>query len=60
MKSCIDRGVRALIAAGLVFVWTASTAVAAESIRDISSEVCETCHKDIYKQWKDSMEAWRR
>ena len=31
--------------------------VSAESIRDVSSEVCANCHKDIYKQWKGSMHA---
>lgn len=29
----------------------------AEPIHRISSEVCETCHKDIYQQWKGSMHA---
>lgn len=57
MKSCFDRGLGVLVAVGLVFAWTVSTAFAAESIRDVSSEVCETCHKDIYKQWKGSMHA---
>ncbi len=28
-----------------------------QSIHHVSSEVCKTCHKDIYKQWKGSMHA---
>ena len=28
-----------------------------ESIHHISSEVCKTCHKETYKQWKGSMHA---
>ncbi len=29
----------------------------AEPIHRISSEVCESCHQDIYRQWKGSMHA---
>lgn len=28
-----------------------------DSIHHVSAEVCKTCHKDIYKQWKGSMHA---
>jgi len=34
-----------------------SAQAADESIHHISSEVCKTCHKEIYKQWKGSMHA---
>lgn len=27
------------------------------SVREVSSEVCKSCHQDIYKQWKGSMHA---
>lgn len=29
----------------------------AESIHHISSETCKTCHKEVFKQWKESMHA---
>ena len=32
-------------------------AIAADNLTDVSSTVCETCHKDIYRQWKGSMHA---
>lgn len=32
-------------------------AFAGDSISKVSSEVCQNCHKDIYKQWKGSMHA---
>jgi hypothetical protein len=48
---------RYLIGTGMAVALSASAALAADSIRDISSEVCETCHKEIYQQWKGSMHA---
>ncbi|MBF0265410.1 MAG: cytochrome c family protein [Gammaproteobacteria bacterium] len=44
----------------LLFIGTnsvASTADSSESIHHVLSEVCKTCHTDIYKQWKGSMHA---
>jgi hypothetical protein len=35
--------------------WTISAT--AESLRETSSELCQTCHKEIYQQWKGSMHA---
>lgn len=37
--------------------WTGNVQAATESIHHVSSEVCKTCHKDVYKQWKGSMHA---
>jgi hypothetical protein len=34
-----------------------STAAPGDSIHHVSSEVCANCHKDIYKQWSQSMHA---
>jgi hypothetical protein len=35
----------------------AATAEDAGNIHHVSAEVCNTCHQEIYKQWKDSMHA---
>ena len=29
----------------------------ANAVNNVSSEVCQNCHKEIYQQWKDSMHA---
>lgn len=29
----------------------------ADSVAEVSSEVCQSCHKEIYQQWKSSMHA---
>jgi hypothetical protein len=34
-----------------------SSITIAEPLHHLSSEVCKTCHKEIYKQWKGSMHA---
>ncbi len=34
-----------------------SVVLAEETVRNVSSEVCQSCHKDIYRQWKGSMHA---
>ncbi|MCF7984645.1 MAG: cytochrome c family protein [Thiohalocapsa sp.] len=55
-----QRGVRALIS---VAAWLTAGAIlpaaamAGESIHHVSSEVCASCHNDIFKQWKQSMHA---
>lgn len=36
---------------------SASTKTNEESIHHVSSKVCQTCHKETYKQWKGSMHA---
>jgi hypothetical protein len=48
--------------AGLAFIFVCLTvpltaAFASGSIQEVSSEVCQNCHKEIYKQWKGSMHA---
>ncbi|MFE8032418.1 cytochrome c family protein [Thiohalocapsa marina] len=54
---------RLSISLGLALTVTIfSTAVvqaeeAAEPIHKVSSEVCQTCHEEIYRQWKGSMHA---
>ena len=45
------------IAFSLLSILPATQAIADKSIHHISSEVCQTCHKEIYKQWKGSMHA---
>lgn len=52
-----EPGLRVLLSACIVLAWCTAPALAADSIRDVSSEVCQTCHKEIYKQWKGSMHA---
>ncbi|NEX22213.1 cytochrome c family protein [Thiorhodococcus mannitoliphagus] len=42
---------------GLAAIWSTAIAQEAVPIQQISSEVCETCHQEIYKQWKGSMHA---
>jgi hypothetical protein len=42
----------------LVAGWIGLISVAtAQPLHQISSEVCKSCHKEIYKQWKGSMHA---
>jgi hypothetical protein len=42
----------------LVAGWIGMISVAtAQPLHQISSEVCKSCHKEIYKQWKGSMHA---
>jgi hypothetical protein len=48
---------RTFVSVFLLLGWSVSTALAADSIREVSSEVCQTCHKEIYQQWKGSMHA---
>ena len=44
--------------AGIVAGWIGMIAIAtAQPLHQISSETCNTCHKEIYKQWKSSMHA---
>jgi len=42
---------------GMAPVVQAAEAGGDPSIHHVSAEVCKTCHKDIYKQWKGSMHA---
>ena len=51
-------GILASVAAGLLSL-TGTSALAEDTanIHQVSAEVCQTCHQDIYKQWKGSMHA---
>ncbi|MBK1723406.1 cytochrome c family protein [Thiocystis violacea] len=49
-------GAQAVIIA-LALSATMALAAEPEPIHRVSSEVCETCHQDIYRQWKGSMHA---
>jgi hypothetical protein len=40
-----------------MFTFTTGSAIAGEPLRDVSSEVCKTCHQEIFKQWQGSMHA---
>ena len=55
--SCLTgTAVRSVVS--LVFALLVGTAAIAEdSIHNVSSEVCQNCHKEIYQQWKGSMHA---
>lgn len=44
-------------ALGSLFALPLTPALAGDSLRDVSSEVCQNCHKEIYQQWKGSMHA---
>jgi hypothetical protein len=47
----------ALAYVGFIPVTHAADSGGDKSIHHVSAEVCKTCHKDIYKQWKGSMHA---
>lgn len=48
----------AICAAGLAMTWSWNLMAAdAGKLHHVSADVCETCHSDIYKQWKGSMHA---
>lgn len=49
--------VSAVAAFGSLFAFSTGSAVAGDSVRDVSSELCKSCHKEIYQQWKGSMHA---
>jgi hypothetical protein len=48
-------GLIVAVAAGVGLAFSAGSALAAEPLADVSSELCKTCHQDVYKQWKKSM-----
>jgi hypothetical protein len=51
-------GILASAAAGLLsLAGTSALAEDTANIHHVSAEVCQTCHQDIYKQWKGSMHA---
>lgn len=56
MFHAFSRASTALLAVSLSFV-AFVTAHAAQSITEVSSAVCQSCHKEIYQQWKGSMHA---
>ena len=56
MSRFIRSAIGAVAALGCSLAITVSVA-SAESIREVSSEVCQNCHKEIYQQWKSSMHA---
>lgn len=41
----------------LALAFSVTAVSAAESLIDVPSSVCQTCHKEIYKQWEGSMHA---
>jgi len=48
----------AAAALGSLFTVSISPAIAGEdSLQNVSSELCQSCHKEIYNQWKGSMHA---
>lgn len=47
----------AIASLGIMLTLVVFNPVAAESVHDVSSQVCESCHKDIYQQWAGSMHA---
>lgn len=53
---CSTVGVTIALSATL-FVLGSSGVAAAEKLHQVSSEVCKTCHEDIYRQWSKSMHA---
>ena len=57
MSTAIRLAAGAIAALGALFTFTTGSAVAGDSLRDVSSEVCQNCHKEIYKQWAGSMHA---
>ncbi|MDJ0805984.1 MAG: cytochrome c family protein [Gammaproteobacteria bacterium] len=54
MKNKINKGVLLGLLVGWVGVFTTA---AATPLHHISAETCKSCHKEIYKQWKQSMHA---
>ena len=44
-------------ALALLMGLSATSALAADPIHQVSSEVCKNCHQEIYKQWSGSMHA---
>jgi hypothetical protein len=46
-----------VLGAVAAFAMASGMAVAEEKLQDVSSELCKTCHQDVYKQWKKSMHA---
>ena len=56
MSRFIRSAIGAVAALSCLVVIAAPVAVA-DSIREVSSEVCQNCHKEIYQQWKGSMHA---
>ena len=56
MSRFIRSAIGAVAALGCLVIIAAPSAVA-DSIREVSSEVCQNCHKEIYQQWKGSMHA---
>jgi len=50
-------GLIAAVATTAGLALAAGSTYAAEPIAEVSSELCKTCHQDVYKQWKKSMHA---
>jgi len=48
-------GLLAALATTVGLAFGSAPAFAAEALADVSSELCKTCHQDVYKQWKKSM-----
>jgi hypothetical protein len=46
-----------VLGAVAAFAMASGMAVAEEKLQDVSSELCKTCHQDVFKQWKKSMHA---
>jgi hypothetical protein len=46
-----------LVSVSMLWLFVSVSAKAATPIHHVSSEVCKSCHMEIYKQWKGSMHA---
>lgn len=57
MFNAVRLAVGTVAALGVLFSVSMGSAVAGDSMRNVSSEVCQNCHKEIYKQWHGSMHA---
>jgi len=51
------RGAVVLLSVALGIAAGGKVVAAEQPIHHVSSEVCKTCHQDIYRQWKGSMHA---
>lgn len=54
---CLKRLVMSAVSLTLLYALPFTPVLAGDSIKDVSSEVCASCHKEIFKQWKGSMHA---
>lgn len=57
MRYALRSALGVTVSLGFLSSFIGLNAFAAESVRDVSSEVCGSCHKDIYDQWAGSMHA---